>query len=551
MPLTDRNWLSTRRTGYVMIALAIVCWLAYAFYVALRARSIAPVLENWQYAFPALAIALLGYALIHISRDAEARQRLRERALAGDTGAMPLADVSLRSPMQEAATADSLALLWRAEADAWFAWAIALLAVALTTLVGAGVLENAVARPSTSLWLAIAAPAVALEMSVAVWWWLRWRRAPRGVVADASGLRWLRPGRREVFVPWNEARLFEVWCVQAGQAAEASGYALFGANAIIQWRDYPRGKAQRAADGVDYDAMWRRSQALVQMIVARTGLAARTSAPALAARDSNVAASAQHAKSQRRGALIDIALRRVAAAAVVATAMGALLVPLTPSLALNLYAAVTFAALGVALMVRSQRAIARTTPSDQPRVDALYVKLPPPPAHAGRLCLRPAHLWLRSAALLATGVLAAGDGYVAVQAARAYRTYPVAARSELLWWTLCAAALITWGVVLVTIRLAFETRRRYIADEHGVRLSHMLASVAIPWDMVSELEVVVARGQVTSYRVTGPTALSVAITWPAGGALDGVALAPGESPGTVFAAAVAQRAGVTPRVVYK
>ncbi len=75
---------------------------------------------------------------------------------------------------------------------------------------------------------------------------------------------------------------------------------------------------------------------------------------------------------------------------------------------------------------------------------------------------------------------------------------------------------------------------------------------AIPWDLVAAMVITVKQGKVESYKAVADDAQQSEVDWPANALWVGkTSLAPGESPAAVFAAAVAQRAGVTPRVVYE
>ena len=76
--------------------------------------------------------------------------------------------------------------------------------------------------------------------------------------------------------------------------------------------------------------------------------------------------------------------------------------------------------------------------------------------------------------------------------------------------------------------------------------------VAIPWDLVAAMVITVKQGKVESYKTVADDAQQSEVDWPEDAQWGGARpLAPGESPAAVFAAAVAQRAGVTPQVVYE
>jgi hypothetical protein len=71
------------------------------------------------------------------------------------------------------------------------------------------------------------------------------------------------------------------------------------------------------------------------------------------------------------------------------------------------------------------------------------------------------------------------------------------------------------------------------------------------WDEIKELIVTIQDGSVHSFEVKTAEP-DGSFEWPASQAiLSGAPVPPDTTPGAVFAAAIAQRAGVTPQVVYK
>ena len=86
-----------------------------------------------------------------------------------------------------------------------------------------------------------------------------------------------------------------------------------------------------------------------------------------------------------------------------------------------------------------------------------------------------------------------------------------------------------------------------VADEQGLRSRHGSKTVAIPWDMVTELVIEIKKGKTQSYTVVADDAQRTEVSWPADALWAGRAPSmPAESPAALFAAAVAQQAQVTP-----
>ncbi len=301
------------------------------------------------------------------------------------------------------------------------------LAMLVTFLLAA--LTGATRLPAfSSLPLVFGATLAALELGWFVWWWARRRRSSHGVVATDEGIRWLRPGKAEVFIPWDEARLFEAWRASASEDPFA-GYALMSERALVEWREYPPVKAPAAADGASYEEMRERSRAVVRTIIARTGLIPRTCEPSLAVNEEAGAAlsaglGARASGWRRLSPLITLVMLALAASPLIA-AVGALMAPLTTSQPLNIYVAVTMGAAGLALLVFEVRMIAEII-QEAPAADAphLDVYLPPAPhSGAGVLSLRMRHIWRDHLIAFAMGLLVAGDIYALV---RGYVDFPEA-----------------------------------------------------------------------------------------------------------------------------
>jgi hypothetical protein len=406
-------------------------------------------------------------------------------------------------------------------------------------------------------WLpfALGAALVALEIGGFVWWWVRWRRSSNGVVATDEGIRWLRPRKADVFVPWDEARLFEVWREQMS-GAELSGYALMSTRALVDWCEYAPNTAPAAADGATYEEMLRRSHAIVQTVIARTGLTPRTCEPALAAKEETGAAldtgSDEQGSGWRRLSLMGVALILALAAIPLVAAVGAVVAPLSTSRPLNICVAVTMGAAGLTVLVFDVWTIVGIVrvraPSYMPQPDT---RLPAPPPDAGQLSLRTRHLVRDRMLALGIGLLTLGDIYALI---RGYIDFFDAFDRSIPWWNLhqvtqVALTLTVLVLSVVAIAAILDKGTHIVADEQGVRSTRGRKTDALPWDMIAELVIQIEKGKIESYKAVAGDALRTEVGWPADALWAGAApTMPAGSPAVVFAAAVAQRAEVTPTV---
>ena len=103
--------------------------------------------------------------------------------------------------------------------------------------------------------------------------WFQWRHA-FGVTATAEGLECVTPFGRRTFIPWSEARLFEVEKLTAGALANRT-WRLYGSRKIATWSYYPLSQGL-IPDDISTVEMKLRQDALTRLITARTQLQPRT-----------------------------------------------------------------------------------------------------------------------------------------------------------------------------------------------------------------------------------------------------------------------------------
>ncbi len=556
MPSVDRKWRLARGFGYGMIASAALLPVAFFISGLLIWGTLASALAqmDWSFVWFCLFGVGMGVMLVGNAKQGRERERLRALALAGDADAMLPAAIKPPLAPPADATPQPLMLLWRPARVPWLLVTVLLfMAITLTFLLAA--LLPMVVFPALSLLpLALGAALAALEIGWFVWWWTRRQRASNGVVVTGEGIRWLRPRKADIFIPWDEARLFEVWRVRASED-QFSGYALMSARTLVEWREYSPDNAPAAADGASYEEMQRRSQAIVQTIIARSGLTPRTCELALAVNEGASAApnvgSGMRAFGWRRLSLVGTAFMLALTASPLVAAVGALVVPLTTSQPLNIYAAVTMGAAGLALLVVDVWAIAGIIQAGAP--SDIDIRLPSPPPSTGQLSLRMRHIWRDRAIALGIGLLTMGDIYALI---RGYVDFPEAVDRSVPWWDLhkvTITALFVPVLLLSFVAIAgiLHQGTYIVADEQGVRSRRGRQTVAIPWDTVAELVIQIKKGKMESYKAVAGDAQRTAVSWPADALWTGVAPSiPGESPAAVFAAVVAQQAGVTPTVEY-
>lgn len=291
-PSEDRMWRSLRWVGYGIPALAVLAAASYftSFMDTWGTSPSALAQLDWYALGSSLLCLLIGVAacvfMLWQATLAGRRQRLRARAMAGDDRAMPLAAIEPRDAPAGEAMDEPLALLWRPPQSWWIT------ALVMVVVIGLGLLVMLVSRitpgaSSQALWvgLGVLGGAWALFAGLMVAFVAYWRKGASGVVATGEGLRRLQAGKERAFIPWSEARLFEVSSATPSASQSARGFALMSERALIEWVIHPPGNALPADDGASYEEMRRRGLALVKMVNARTGLALRTCQPELAARE--------------------------------------------------------------------------------------------------------------------------------------------------------------------------------------------------------------------------------------------------------------------------
>jgi hypothetical protein len=509
--------------------------------------------NGFQIVLYAFCFVMSGVNLISSANKSRRRMRIRALALTGDMSALPLVGVRLLGAEPADVTREPVELLWRfPRASSLMVAVLLFLVVGLTVGVTWAIVE---AAPNSFWPVVLIGVAVAL-MEIAFTVWLRLRsRGSTGVVATYAGLRWVRAGQERAFMPWDEARLLEIWRMN-----RTEGFAVSSGRTLIEWQDYLLAQMPPAADGSSSEAMYLRSQTLLRTVISRTGLEPRacannqefvTSRRASATLAEIPRERLMHWYAWLLGSLFFSMLTAVPLAA----AVGAPLTPLTDSLVLNLYVTVTMGALGLFILgifiytIMSAIRRPRVRPTVRPEI-----RLPDAPSITTALTLRETGIWRQRVGALAALLLVAGEFYALVRGV----IYGIATASaapiapwDLRIVTYLALTLTTLGVGLIALIPLFERQARRFTDEQGIHFVRGKKTTLIPWNMVADLVITVWHGKVWYFTAVAGDSQRTEITWWPGETLDGVTLPSGESPGAIFAASVAQRAGVTPRVEYE
>jgi hypothetical protein len=303
--IPDRFWWVQRVWGVVLVlgAVASLLWLVVQI---LGLFNFAGLGTGWQIVIPLLIIAvifllaltlgvlhlagpfLVGVGYLWGASPARGRFQQRLRAIQGDQDAMPRAKIQVDASRASRLSGSTLELIWRPTA-------LLRLLVALMDLIflpvfgffaGVGMYvayEIVGTNQNPGLfWLAriglllldvsgvVCAPLIVMGIFFCTVPMLLGK--PYGLIANDDGIVYRAlVTRRRYVLRWEEIGLFEV--EQATRRGKFS-YRLYGRRVIARWFDYPPSKG--GSLGVTKEEFEQRHQALLDLIVARTGLMPRT-----------------------------------------------------------------------------------------------------------------------------------------------------------------------------------------------------------------------------------------------------------------------------------
>ncbi|HST87920.1 MAG TPA: hypothetical protein VLJ14_06025, partial [Ktedonobacterales bacterium] len=253
MPSIERHWR-------LLFVAALLLAAGVTFYLGTRliafdgAGGIHPSLNglDWDTATTSLWFYGAAFWLWRLARRSRTHERARRRALAGDTLAIPPADIALDAGDEAPATQFPLVVSWQlahtgCRATLWRT-AVVLLAILLgvAAIIGVMLLQVMVAHIRS---LAVILGTMAL-LTIAGYVLIARliRSLPRStgsradtIITGEQGITQRRPGKPDLLIPWDQARLLEVWDTRpyTGGRQHWRGYTLYSAAARIEWQEFP------------------------------------------------------------------------------------------------------------------------------------------------------------------------------------------------------------------------------------------------------------------------------------------------------------------------
>jgi hypothetical protein len=477
-----------------------------------------------------------GLWALSASRRARQRVRARRLALRGDLSAMPLAIISADVEKAPEAGKLPLTLAWRhqpktRERGVWLLPAIGgPTLLAFFIVLSAQVpgewqymstisAHNALADVITSVLLL----AGSVLVTVVSWAGLIKKIVdPLGpayaVRADDDGIRALHLRSEGPLLRWSDVRVFEVSNQYGLPTREI--FRLCSSDRVVWWADTGSVAGESAAAYAD---RWECQRRLLALVMARTGMRPRTCTPSLM-RDLPRHGLHWGIYVFRFGLLLAVFLMSIAS----------LILPLTPVVALNAYAATTIALVGGVIVWGGRQR--RESPPAAPYALTAASALPEEPAD-----IVYGDTSRRRLQFAGIGLLFVLDAVPAIVAFTNVPAAPTPAfRVQVVAWSLAALAFI--GSVVLAHGLS-GNRTRLRIDSAGLTESEGRESTWLAWDDIVHLSVKMSKGGPASFTALGLD--GEAITWPARIVFwRGSGRAPAPVSPEELAAIVAQRSGV-------
>lgn len=377
---------------------------------------------------------------------------------------------------------------------------------------------------------------------------LRWANG-YVVTATQEGLRWQRPRKRAVLLPWGEARLLELWESQGPPKDDIFeyGYCLYASrNKYVEWTDTP--ESQFAGERLSWDQKVALHEELLAVVAAHTNLPLRVVPKRQSEQD-----QPEQMSVRQKISLAGLGLALFFAAFPLGAGILALVAPLTHSFALNLYTAIVYGGVGLVLLgVIVKGLFDLNHPRTPNPIPPPYVALPYVPSVALdvgiaiRFGERPRDRLIWFLLLVASLV---SNGYLVFRAIQDFSimdlnhgTFTDAHKLGLGLLGTCAFI----GSMFAAVG-AFSRPTVVVADEEGLHRGKGKKRESIAWEDVAMLFTKISRtNELTSLRVLESPPESKTISWRADARWvrrpDGAS--PAADAGAQFAAIVAQRAGV-------
>lgn len=376
------------------------------------------------------------------------------------------------------------------------------------------------------------------------------QRKTGAITASDTGLVLRRPKRQDVHLAWAEIRLFEVGFIYQGRyIASVPGYCIYGgAGQYIEWP----GQLVSLKPKMDHDPSlekYRQQQAALQsLVVARTGLPLRTLVPECAATGDLELPTVRMVRRMNRA--LEALLVVLAVATSLIAGVLSLTFPLTRTLAFNVYVALMAFILGVYLMRPAIRMVRLFMRSAEPALPVILPPAPiPPQATATVVLMKPPHRGKRLCLLL-LGFLLVGV-VVPLRFSRSDFPRPYYADQSItniygdLRLVVLSGLMIGMSLILLAVLPSLRHTTGLRADETGLYQGRGKAQRFISWHDIDLFIAAVSPGGLTSFMVIGN---GIRMGWTADARWaqppDGVTYA--AEAGAQFAAIVAQRAGIEP-----
>jgi hypothetical protein len=479
---------------------------------------------------------IAGSWLLSISRRARRRVRARRLALRGDLSAMPLSSIPADT-LQSPETGDlPLTLAWRhqpttRERGVWLLLAMGTSTVLVSLIIFLALFPGELRYTFSISALHTLADVITsvllfaglLLETIVVWArLLRMTATPLGpayaVRAEDEGIRGLHLRGEGPLLHWSDVRVFEVSNQYGLPTREI--FRLSTLDRVVWWMDTGSLKGESASAYAD---RWGRQRHLLALAVARTGMRPRTCTPALM-RDLPRSGLPWWVYAFRLGLLLAVFLMSIAS----------LVLPLTPVVALNAYAAASIALVG-GVIVWGARQRRESAPSTRYALTAAPA-LPEVPMDI----VYGDTAW-RRLQFAGFGLLFVLDAVPAVAAFTNVPAAPTPAfRVQVVAWSLAAQAIIG---LLVLGHGVLSNRTHLAFTSAGLCKSEGRESTTLAWDDIVHLSVDLDEGTPSSFTTLGIDGET--ITWPARNVdWRGSGRAPAPVSAEELAAIVAQRSGV-------
>lgn len=564
MPFFDRFWWLQTLAAILLLALGAFIVVGYILYFY-------PLEEELGEAHaPTIALALViavvfvVLALIAAERSfrAQERRRRRQRALAGDLAAMPPSRITVDAAKAPDVTHEPLTVMWRPRTSSIVSNRIVLACVILVILIFLGfAVFVLIHQPDPDPYVGGLGWLVPLFFTVefGLIGVVTLQELPKalgtrtGVTATAAGVTWRTPWRRQRFVRWQDARLFEV--IPTGKLDLARAYILYsesdnGTRRFVRWQDYGNdleislpgfpalGKQDYVPDGISPDEMAGRTRAILDLVAARTGPTPRTLHRGLQPADV--------ARLLRPGAIASRAPFLVMGLFLLGLAVtSARFPPVALDGALDLVSALALALAGCSCLLFAlllAPLLARDLERERmPFAEGLAASAPPaplptPPTPPSQLSLRPGEAYVlpfgippfvRPSVALGGALLVVGGipGYLWLVAWLPALFAPVVSGSGVgttpLWDSANILGLVLtsfglFGLLLLwTALFGRALREREIrADAAGLHLHLAGLHRDLSWEAVESLTLVTSKGRPQLYRIVGNSG-KTDLGWPA------------------------------------